>query len=329
MTTLNVPMQLRRGLQAACPSVMLPGEVYLCLDTGLIFAGTGTGVQEMGGGSTPSGVENLVYATPNGSSGSAFLRALVSSDLPTSFSFGLNLINAKFISVNTYFAASTGGTKNNVYTCPAGRRAYVMSLFVANNVGGTSSTFSTLVNVGGTSYQIGSLSSTTPAGGNTTVLGTAVYVLEAGEVLQVANTTTTSFSVFGTIVEFDNTSPLKSVKLLTLSSGENTIYTVSTGKSAVLLPPTPVFTSSSGNYGVTYRNDSGGTRTLKLYVVPNGGSVGISNQVAGGSAGTTVTTGNSSEIGIAPLSMVAGDSIVLSTDAATAQQWAYLTVLEF
>ena len=83
MTTLNVPVQLRRGPQSSCPSVMLAGEVYVSLDTGLLFAGTGVGVIPVGGsGSTPSGAGNLVYATPNGSSGNASLRALVAADIP-------------------------------------------------------------------------------------------------------------------------------------------------------------------------------------------------------------------------------------------------------
>lgn len=82
MTTLNVPLQLRRGSQASHPTVMLSGEVYVCLDTGLLFCGTGSGVIQVGGGSAPSGAANLVYATPNGSSGSASLRALVAADIP-------------------------------------------------------------------------------------------------------------------------------------------------------------------------------------------------------------------------------------------------------
>lgn len=49
MTTLNVPIQLRRGLEAGCPSVMLAGEVYVCLDSGKLFAGTGTGKVQVGG----------------------------------------------------------------------------------------------------------------------------------------------------------------------------------------------------------------------------------------------------------------------------------------
>lgn len=42
-----------------------------------------------GGGSPPSGAENLVYATPNGSSGAASLRKLVVADLPNPIDVGV------------------------------------------------------------------------------------------------------------------------------------------------------------------------------------------------------------------------------------------------
>lgn len=51
MTVLNVPIQLRRGNEVDCPTHMLAGEVYVCLDSGKIFAGTGssTSPKQLGG----------------------------------------------------------------------------------------------------------------------------------------------------------------------------------------------------------------------------------------------------------------------------------------
>lgn len=43
--------------------------------------------------STPSGAANLVYATPNGSSGTASLRALVAADLPPTPPVTVSLAN--------------------------------------------------------------------------------------------------------------------------------------------------------------------------------------------------------------------------------------------
>jgi hypothetical protein len=84
----------------------------------IVVSGSGGG---SGGGSLPSGAANLVVATPNGSSGSSGLRALVAQDLP-----------------GEYYATSTGAANTyavaptNAVTAYATGEQYVFKSHLAN-----------------------------------------------------------------------------------------------------------------------------------------------------------------------------------------------------
>jgi hypothetical protein len=47
---LEVPIQIKRGLEADLPASMQEGRLYGCLDSGKLFIGTGTGTKQLGGG---------------------------------------------------------------------------------------------------------------------------------------------------------------------------------------------------------------------------------------------------------------------------------------
>lgn len=83
----------------AGPSASRDNGVVL-LDTATVTWGTdgqGNIQATAAGGSAPTGAANLVYATPNGSSGSASLRALVTADLPALPPSGLTLIQTQVL----------------------------------------------------------------------------------------------------------------------------------------------------------------------------------------------------------------------------------------
>jgi hypothetical protein len=258
---------------------------------------------------------NRQYPVPNqsspGSSGVSWL---------------LNFPNARFIPLTNLVGSSTGGTVTPIYTCPAGRRGLVMSVAFLNNVGGTSSTFAISVTAGATTFQISASGSA--SAGTIQLSSTQNYILEAGEVLGASNATTTTYTCYGSVLEFDNTGPARSAKLTTLATGLNTVYTCPASKTALLFPAAFAWAAASGG-GLVYRNDTGSTQTIKWYLVPNAGSATTATQLLGGSGGTVVSTASSSIGGVAPISLTTGDTIQINlSGAGTAPQWAFATVLE-
>lgn len=219
------------------------------------------------------------------------------------------------------FFVSVGTGDQDLYTVPAGRKALIcagLSSRFTNSTGGAI-TATWKIKIAGSYYQIAALgTSIAPAAINTgvTIANAQAIVLAAGNSLSL-NSSAPGLSVLVQIVEFDANSPLATAFTLAPASGNNPVYTVALGKTGVFL-------------GGQYLNLSGGNRTLNIYAVPNGGATATSNQIA--VAANTVTA-NQSFQGLLPsllttFGMVAGDSIVLNLDAATATQLAWATYLE-
>jgi hypothetical protein len=150
------------------------------------------------------------------------------------------------------------------------------------------------------------------------------YVLEAGESIAV-NVNQQPCNVWGGVWEFDNTSNLKSAKLTSFVSGNNTVYTVPVGKTAAVLPNT--FTPCNGSVGTfSYGNSAGVSRTVSFNLVNSGGSPGSTNQIC---PSTSVPSQN---VVFSPqiigLTMAAGDFFSVNTDGNDAGQFAFCTVVE-
>lgn len=216
--------------------------------------------------------------------------------------------------------SATGNS--DIYTCPTGKRAIITEITVFNGHASLSATLVAMLKIGGIYYPA------TPSASITAQLTgsrSVTYILEAGETIAV-NMTQQPFNVVVTIMEFDNTSNLKSAKLVTpaLTSGDNTIYACPAGKSALVLNNT--LTMCSATIGTfSYGNNSGGNITAKFNVVPNGGSPSASTQM---STSTSVSTG----LGFAPtatsFTMGPGDFISVNLSAGGADQIAFVTVVE-
>jgi hypothetical protein len=73
----------------------------------------GDGTCQTPAGVAPSGATNLVYATPNGSTGSATLRALVGADLPT---INLGSTAAGGVLSTSILLGTNGGTSNGFFS---------------------------------------------------------------------------------------------------------------------------------------------------------------------------------------------------------------------
>jgi hypothetical protein len=262
-----------------------------------------------GGGGSPGGVTNSIqYNT-----GSTFGGVSVLTPA------GTLVTGAVFKSSIKNFSA-TGNS--DIYTCPANKRAIITEITVFNGHASNSSTLVAMIKIGSTYY---------PATASTSVLAqstgsrSATYILEAGETIAV-NMTQQPFNVVASIMEFDNTSNLKSAKVTTptLASGDNTIYTVPIGKTALVLNNT--LTMCSGTQGtLTAGNNSGGNITAHFNVVLSGGSASSSNQM---SAPVTLSTGTANSQSLTSFSIGAGDFISVNLSAGTSDQIAFVTVVE-
>jgi hypothetical protein len=148
--------------------------------------------------------------------------------------------------------------------------------------------------------------------------------LESGETLAI-NTSQAGLNFWYSIFEYDATYPIYSPKILNLISGDNTIYTVPSGKTASGLGGNMVTTIVAANRS-SFRciNVSGGTAQYTLYFIPNGGVKGVSNQV---SAATNVSNNNGFFPQVIPC-LNGGDFVVLNTSVGTGIQTAWMNVVE-
>lgn len=222
-----------------------------------------------------------------------------------------------------YVAGNSGGSGNqDIYTCPTGKRALCYGISMFNTTVGNINVFSEIY-VSGTYYQLEGLS-VLSGSANTSAFTVFPIVLEAGERLAL-NTNATGATLFGNVVEFDNTAILKTYKVLSLSAGDNTIYTVPAGKSAIVLDAYCALNINVGTKAFGYFNGSGGSRTLNAFIVQSGGSTGTTNKIINS---TVVTNGAVLSNNFTFCSMQAGDFFVVNTDAGTATQTCWINVLE-
>ncbi len=148
-----------------------------------------------------------------------------------------------------------------------------------------------------------------------------VFVLEPAEILSV-NCTRAGVNIFARLIEFDSYASIKTVKILGTSiiNGDNTLYTVPAGKTALVLGTNYQATDK----GVFYCNTATGTNLIS-YAVPNGGSKGTGNQC---SPSTFTSTNTLVNLATNPC-MNTGDSILINSDTGGAASWMlWATVIE-
>jgi hypothetical protein len=215
-------------------------------------------------------------------------------------------------------ATNLGVGDVDLYTAPAGRRAIIGTQHFWNPTAGTISLYLEVKD--GSTYRRISDVATAPTLYGANLSYYAWWVLDAGDSLAV-HASAAGLSFFGNIVEFDESVGLRTV-CVSLGIGNNTLYTVPSGRSAHVLPisPTTSAATSLGNIGII--NDSGAARTITLYYTPNGGSA------IQASYGGSVPNGGWKLDFATATTMQAGDSIVVNSDSGAAGQMAYLIVVE-
>lgn len=250
----------------------------------------------------------------------------------------LPYVNPTFISAIIRFTGATTGPRT-VYTVPANRRAVAVSLTLYNDTG-SAANFQLTVNIGGTHYPVNPASASIAAGASLNQFPLGCPILEAGEIFEINNNAGTSYNVVVGVVEFDNTSSIRSVRIFSdgvttagnsgkIVNGDAIMYQVTSGKTAYILslgaqaaPSSPLSLAPGTGFG--YSNISGANRTIHFNIFANGGTAGNTNQITAPTTGTNATetsSGLSSTLG-------SQDCLSINCNSNAAGQMSWVNVIE-
>jgi len=135
-------------------------------------------------------------------------------------------------------------------------------------------------------------------------------ILSAGETFAVNTATNDGLNIWLRVIEFTEGN-FKAANILGPANGNNTIYTCPTGKSAIFVHPTV-----NTDPAILLSNDSGGTRQYNVTIAGND------------MCATENTANNAVRVKSYVFTITAGDTIVVSTNSATATQAILATILE-
>lgn len=241
-----------------------------------------------------------------------------------SFPGGICLPNVKYSRAN--FIAGAAGN-NDIYTAPAGRRALVMFSNMVNQ-NGSSRTCNPAWKISGTYYNMNANSTSVPASSPLGVLmdiNDGGFVLEPGETLA-WNCQNLNMSVYSQIIEFDNSAPasLKTVKIIGITSGNNTVYTVPAGKKAIIFSGNGLPFGSTNNGGIWCSVGTTPLTSCTVNLVPSGGSVTTANQIYGGTFFASACANVKCQA-----TLQSGDFVNVTSGVTDATCMAAVNVLEF
>jgi hypothetical protein len=236
-----------------------------------------------------------------------------SPDMPLGSLWGIPLSGIKYQRV---FVEGAGAGDIDLYTVPAGKKAYVLNCGGYNAVAGTCATYMELKDTG-TYYRIRGNANFATLTGST--FSQSIF-LSAGQTLSV-HTSQAGMNLWAKVIEFDATAYVASKEILSLVNGDNTVYTCPAGKMAILLGPSGVVVDIPPLF---YVNVSGGSRIVYWNVVASGSAPGASNRVT---ALITVANTESSATNV-PMCLSAGDYININTNSGDPTQIAWVNVVE-
>jgi len=196
---------------------------------------------------------------------------------------GCQVNNLKNINANVSNAPI--GT-NQMYITPANRSALVCGCHGLNTSAGNI-VAELYIQTGSINYGL--------AGSTTIATNTALdpgnntlytpFILRQGMSLQISVGITAGLNAWSSILEFDNTAPIHTAFLLAATAivGNNTIYTCPQGKTAKILSwasiADPAITANASSAFFGYGGSAGSTITYTVNLVPNAGTVGLSNRI--------------------------------------------------
>ncbi len=207
----------------------------------------------------------------------------------------------------------------DLYTVPSGKRAMIYAVYFYND-GGAGTVLYSQIKISGTYYAL-SANSSSLASENTTTQSVG-FIAEAGMIFSVNATVGSVINAYPIIVEFDDTSNLRSAYFSAFASGDNTVYTVPSGKTATFYGQT-LTPATSGL--LFYSNRTSATVVRYTNLVPSGGSPATTNLLTAAS-GLNTTNNAVSQISIMPLTSL--DFISHNVSSSTAGQFAWVNVVE-
>jgi len=167
---------------------------------------------------------------------------------------------------------STGTT--TLYTVPSGKKAVIIGSTGWNSSAGNIVAY-WVAGIAGVDHRVSADATIVTLTQHTTV--PQAPILNAGDTIKIVTTTNNGLNEWLKIIEFSENSSLKRVSLEAPASGDNTLYTVPSGKKAVLITNATGFSP----LGVTaFSNESGGSINIYYNLVPSGGSVATSNRIS-------------------------------------------------
>lgn len=259
------------------------------------------------------------------------VAALVQSDIPSMLSLIGSLPNARVVSSYTAFTTPANGAQCDIYTVPSGKKAVLFGMHVSNATGGAASTFQPTVKISGVYQKLsaaaGTITSTAAGAGQGGFLPGGVFIAEVGEIFSIVQATSTTFFVVATILEFDDSSPLRSIRLIAPASGDNNFYTPSGSKNGLVTGNTLLANGNTAPTAAFMFNGTVGAITVKWNYRRGAAAAGTSNLITGSasvSAGVTAQAGSLNCITVAN-----GDTLSANLSAANASGWLWLNVLEF
>lgn len=237
--------------------------------------------------------------------------------------YGAMMPNLKFPAANSTNLASGD---NDLYTVPAGRKALIPYCRLTNSTSGQL-IYVLEAKIAGIYYKYGAVVAPTSLTNDSALTsGSPPILFNAGESLSV-NLSAPGGTIWCGVYEFDAISPLSVARLTSFSAGNNTLITVSGNGIAALPVLTAPVASIVNQPSIGYANNSGTTRIVQIYLVPNAGSPSAANQLTA-SAGLSVSNTSSTTAATYPGSQAVGDSIIVNVDAATATQFAWMVYIQ-
>lgn len=237
------------------------------------------------------------------------------------------LINCKFVRIQNL---NLGSGNQLIGTPPSGKKWMVVSLYVVNRTAGTINYY-VQARVSGVDRKISNAQGLVTNSSNYPVLADHMCFYENSVPLSV-NTSASGLHFFWGIVEFDATSPVRTVHTA-INSGNNTVYTCPSNTTAIGIPnlwfyPANQTTSQQEGMGaLRYFNASGSAKSVYACHVTTGSAVapGGTSSNALQPAALNVNNDNAFTWGVP--SMQATDFMVVNSNGSGTQQ-ALINVLE-
>lgn len=218
--------------------------------------------------------------------------------------------------ITNYHSGNLASGNSDIFTVPNGKRAFIQqALFSTTNTAGTTMYAADKTN--STYYRITSGSSVSTNSAN---FVNPAIVLEPTEVFAV-NGSNQGGNVTVLVVLYDSSVPIYSPRIMSLSGGNDTIYTVPAGTLGCILQFGELFNPGTSP-SLSYINDSGSDKTTSIYYVPSGGAANSTTLLHQGPRTTAFRAG----LNIPQL--LPGDSVIIASSSNAATQWAYLNVFE-